>query len=103
MGFTGKEAAKWKEAYIQAFNEMEGWAQALAAPPTKWQIEHNVRTLLHHIDWLTANWHTELEPALRMLRSPIAADYRDHVVAVASLGSSIAGSLLGAVPARAQR
>lgn len=23
MGFTGREAAKWKEAYINAFNEME--------------------------------------------------------------------------------
>lgn len=23
MGFTGKEAAKWKEAYIEAFNQME--------------------------------------------------------------------------------
>jgi Rha family phage regulatory protein len=23
MGFTGKKAAKWKEAYISAFNEME--------------------------------------------------------------------------------
>lgn len=23
MGFTGKEAAKWKEAYIKAFNDME--------------------------------------------------------------------------------
>ncbi|MCR7162896.1 Rha family transcriptional regulator, partial [Pseudomonas aeruginosa] len=23
MGFTGKEAAKWKEAYINAFNQME--------------------------------------------------------------------------------
>lgn len=23
MGFTGKEAAKWKEAYINAFNKME--------------------------------------------------------------------------------
>ena len=23
MGFTGKEAAKWKEAYISAFNQME--------------------------------------------------------------------------------
>ncbi|MDT4857555.1 hypothetical protein FQZ97_919830 [compost metagenome] len=63
MGFTGKEAAKWKEAYIQAFNAMEGWARAL----------------------------------------DLAVPYRDHVVAVASLGSSIAGSLLGEVPARAQR
>ena len=24
MGFTGKSAATWKEAYIKAFNEMEG-------------------------------------------------------------------------------
>ena len=23
MGFTGKEAAKWKEAFINAFNQME--------------------------------------------------------------------------------
>lgn len=31
MGFTGKEAAKWKEAYIAAFNRMES---ALHAPAT---------------------------------------------------------------------
>lgn len=30
MGFTGKEAAQWKEAYIEAFNAME--AALLAAP-----------------------------------------------------------------------
>jgi Rha family phage regulatory protein len=30
MGFTGPEAARWKEAYIQAFNLME--ARMLAAP-----------------------------------------------------------------------
>ena len=29
MGFTGKEAAKWKEAYIEAFNRMEA---ALSKP-----------------------------------------------------------------------
>jgi Rha family phage regulatory protein len=31
MGFTGKEAAQWKEAYIEAFNAMEAALQA--APP----------------------------------------------------------------------
>lgn len=31
MGFTGKEAAQWKEAYIEAFNAME--AALLTAPP----------------------------------------------------------------------
>lgn len=28
MGFTGKQAAKWKEAYINAFNQMEAQLQA---------------------------------------------------------------------------
>lgn len=30
MGFTGKEAAKWKEAYIKAFNQMETKLSKLA-------------------------------------------------------------------------
>ncbi len=33
MGFTGKEAAKWKEAYINAFNEMERALSGAAANP----------------------------------------------------------------------
>lgn len=32
MGFTGKEAAKWKEAYINAFNQMEAEIKAAPAP-----------------------------------------------------------------------
>lgn len=36
MGFTGKDAASWKEAYIQAFNRLEATLakQALPAQPT---------------------------------------------------------------------
>ena len=33
MGFTGKEAAQWKEAYIEAFNAMESALQAAPAAP----------------------------------------------------------------------
>lgn len=32
MGFTGKEAAQWKEAYIEAFNAMEAALQQPAPP-----------------------------------------------------------------------
>lgn len=32
MGFTGKEAAQWKEAYIEAFNAMEATLQQTAPP-----------------------------------------------------------------------
>lgn len=33
MGFTGKEAARWKEAYIDAFNAMEAKLRALYVEP----------------------------------------------------------------------
>lgn len=33
MGFTGSGAMKWKLAYIQAFNEMEGQLRRFATPP----------------------------------------------------------------------
>ncbi len=41
MGFTGKEAAKWKEAYINAFNQMEAQLRQAAndAMPGVTQIE----------------------------------------------------------------
>ena len=47
MGFTGKEAAQWKEAYIEAFNAMESALQAApAAPkPTPRGIAGTVRNL----------------------------------------------------------
>ena len=48
MGFTGKEAAQWKEAYIEAFNAMETTLQhaAPAAPkPTPRGIAGTVRNL----------------------------------------------------------
>ena len=32
MGFTGKQAAKWKEAYIHAFNELEREIQRPTLP-----------------------------------------------------------------------
>lgn len=37
MGFTGKTAAKWKEAYIKAFNDMEEKLRAEKMPTTKEQ------------------------------------------------------------------
>ena len=40
MGFTGKEAAKWKEAYISAFNQMESALTPQAATLTPAQQRH---------------------------------------------------------------
>ncbi len=43
MGFTGKEAAHWKEAYITAFNKMEAQllAQAAKAQPVQATLDYD--------------------------------------------------------------
>lgn len=39
MGFTGKEAAKWKEAYICAFNQLERQVRSQGMPEIYYPIE----------------------------------------------------------------
>ncbi len=53
MGFTGKEAAKWKEAYIAAFNKMEAELSAPSMKNRRWLIsfDHLDRECVQEIDW----------------------------------------------------
>lgn len=53
MGFTGKEAAKWKEAYINAFNMMES------------EI-HRIQYSVNRTDALTAEQAEQLRIAIRL-------------------------------------
>lgn len=48
MGFTGKEAAKWKEAYINAFNQMEAELQQQASPNAMLVPADEDTILLHY-------------------------------------------------------
>lgn len=52
MGFTGKEAAKWKEAYINAFNAMEAELSAPRMTNRRWLIsfDHNDRECVQEIE-----------------------------------------------------
>lgn len=50
MGFTGKEAAHWKVAYIQAFNKMEAELLARQAPASNPAIEYARITPAHAQD-----------------------------------------------------
>lgn len=51
MGFTGKEAAKWKEAYIAAFNAMEAELTKPAAKPAlPPAVSHLNRDTMHRIN-----------------------------------------------------
>lgn len=51
MGFTGKEAAKWKEAYITAFNAMEAKLTKPDAKPAALPADsHHDRDTMHRIN-----------------------------------------------------
>ncbi len=51
MGFTGKQAAQWKEAYITAFNAMESeLAKPAAKPATLPAANHLNRDSMHRIN-----------------------------------------------------
>ena len=49
MGFTGKEALRWKLEYIQAFNEMEQELKRLYEERKQWEIERAKGILTRHI------------------------------------------------------
>lgn len=50
----------------------------------------NLQALCLHADWLLRNWNSTLSPALRQVRSPLAADFHDHFVAAGVLARSLA-------------
>lgn len=49
----------------------------------------NLRALCHHAEWLLRNWNATLSPALRQVRSPLAADFHDHFVSVGLLARNL--------------
>lgn len=61
MGFTGKEAARWKEAYISTFNAMETKLRALYVSPLLSQSEFRngikLQTKLHLMEQSRSTMH----------------------------------------------
>ena len=61
MGFTGKEAARWKEAYISTFNAMETKLRALYVSPLLSQNEFRngikLQTKLHLMEQSRSTMH----------------------------------------------
>lgn len=49
MGFTGRDALRWKLEYIQAFNEMEKELKRLYEERKQWEIERAKGILTRHI------------------------------------------------------
>ena len=49
MGYTGKEAMKFKEDYINAFNAMESELKRIYTERQQWQIERDKGVVIRHI------------------------------------------------------
>ncbi|MBS3895143.1 Rha family transcriptional regulator, partial [Serratia marcescens] len=68
MGFTGKKAAQFKEAYIAEFNRMENelYRDMTPAPPNISEEEidaYNVQALAKHYRVLYEAWKNQIYPA----------------------------------------
>lgn len=90
MGFTGKRAARFKEAYINAFNQME---KQLSKPSSLNDVAHNASVLYSHLSVIHKVWLQQLYPMLAKAESPLAVSLYDRINDAAALASLINFSL----------
>lgn len=81
MGFTGRRAAEFKEAYIAAFNAME---QRLAQPALLAELDANylrdaLFAAMQHLAVIRQAWDGQLYDGLNALGSPLAVSLHDRV------------------------
>lgn len=90
MGFTGKRAAQFKEAYINAFNQME---KQLSKPSVPSDVAHNASVLCSYISSIHQVWLQQLYPMLEKAESPLAVSLYDRINDAAFLARLIHSSL----------
>ncbi|UCQ26132.1 Rha family phage regulatory protein [Edwardsiella piscicida] len=76
MGFTGKRAARFKEAYITAFNQME---RALNGAPALPGPAHNAHAVYLYMTEIHRVWMAHLRPMLVASQSPLAHRLHDYI------------------------
>ncbi|EAA0959638.1 peptidase [Salmonella enterica subsp. enterica serovar Kentucky] len=86
MGFTGKRAAQFKEAYINAFNQME---KQLSTPSVLSDAAQNASVLYSYISSIHQVWLQQLYPMLEKVESPLAVSLYDRINDAAALASLI--------------
>ncbi|MEG0716096.1 MAG: Rha family transcriptional regulator [Hafnia sp.] len=86
MGFTGKRAARFKEAYINAFNQME---KQLSKPSSLNGVAQNASVLYSHLSVIHKVWLQQLYPMLAKVESPLAVSLYDRINDAAGLASLI--------------
>lgn len=86
MDLTGKRAAQFKEAYINAFNQME---KQLSKPSVLSDAAHNASVLYSYISSIHQVWLQQLYPMLEKAESPLAVSLHDRINDAAALASLI--------------
>lgn len=76
MGFTGKRAAYFKEAYITAFNQME---KALSGSADTSCAAHNAHVVYLYMSEIHRVWLAQIYPMLVSAQSPIANSLYDYI------------------------
>lgn len=76
MGFTGKRAAQFKEAYITAFNNME---KALIGKVDTSCVAHNAHVVYLYMAEIHRVWLEQLYPMLVSAQSPLASSLYDYI------------------------
>ncbi|EFE8778554.1 peptidase [Escherichia coli] len=78
MGFTGKRAARFKEAYINAFNQMERSLSGAGAADMS-SVAQNARGVYLHLCEIHQIWRSQLYPMLKAVESPLVSKLYDRV------------------------
>lgn len=86
MSFTGKRAARFKEAYINAFDQME---KQLSKPSRLNDVAHNASVLYSHLSVIHKVWLQQLYPMLAKAESPLAVSLYDRINDAAAISSLI--------------
>ncbi len=90
MSFTGKRAARFKEAYINAFDQME---KQLSKPSVPSDVAHNASILYSYISSIHQVWLQQLYPMLAKAESPLAVSLYDYINDASALACLINLSL----------
>ena len=90
MSFTGKRAARFKEVYINAFDQMEN---QLSNPSRLNDVAHNASVLYSYISSIHQVWLQQLYPMLAKDESPLAVSLYDYINDASALACLINLSL----------
>ncbi|MGL5239041.1 MAG: Rha family transcriptional regulator [Plesiomonas shigelloides] len=79
MGFTGKRAAQFKEAYITAFNAMESGLHTKMLRGELSNADYNIDAVYINLKVVSKAWDESLRPMLLAAQSPLATSLHDRI------------------------